>query len=83
MSFIILPISFIDVSISMDEPSSPIGFIIYPVAFIEWKILPYLFTSAISHAILKLTYVDRVVFESDRSFGNVLTFFVIIIFKRP
>ena len=83
MGFIVLPISLVDVTVGVDEPSPSIGLVIDPIAFVEGEILPYLFASSISHAILKLADVDGVVFEFDGSLGNVLSFFIIIIFKRP
>jgi len=52
VSFVVLPFTIIAVTISMDQPSIPVGLIIFPVAFILTAVFPELNSFALSQAIL-------------------------------
>lgn len=67
---VIDPIPYIDISVSMDEPSLSISLISLPITFVGAAINPYLHPSAISHVLshIPLPYVlSSVLLHIDRS----------------
>ncbi len=81
MSFVVFPISFVDITVSMDESASSVGFVIDPVPFIEREIFPDLFSSTVSHTVAELSDVLGSVFESEGAFGDKRLWELIVIFE--
>eukprot|EP00344_Euplotes_crassus_P011577 CAMPEP_0197006292 /NCGR_PEP_ID=MMETSP1380-20130617/34082_1 /TAXON_ID=5936 /ORGANISM="Euplotes crassus, Strain CT5" /LENGTH=49 /DNA_ID= /DNA_START= /DNA_END= /DNA_ORIENTATION= len=48
MAFVIDPLAFVDITVSMDESSLPIGFIVSPVALVFTAISPDLDSFTVS-----------------------------------
>ena len=48
MGFILVPFTFIDISISMDQSSIAIRHVLKPETFIDRPVIPYLFAFPIS-----------------------------------
>jgi len=67
MSFIILPLPLVDISIGMDKSASSVGPVINPVTLIERVVLPDLLALAIPHAVPELPDVPDSIPHIDRS----------------
>ena len=63
VGFVVLPFTFIDVSVSVPELSSPVGFIFSPFTLIFCIIRPYLNTRSMTHFIKQIPLIDCSVFE--------------------
>ena len=54
MCFVVFPLSFIHITIRMDESSAPVGFVIAPVAFINRAVRPNLLATAILRVVFHI-----------------------------
>jgi hypothetical protein len=70
VELIIFQVSFIDVSVRIDESSSSIGLVILPESLIESITLKDLFTPAVAHTVVKLAYVTNAFFHLYGSFSD-------------
>jgi hypothetical protein len=62
LSFIIIPLTLINITISMDKSSLAIGLIVFPVAYVFTAILPDLSTFAFSMAVFgPLTMINSTI----------------------
>jgi hypothetical protein len=55
MCFIIQPLTFVDITVSVNESSATVGLIIRPITFIKRVILPYLFSFSVSDTVGELS----------------------------
>jgi len=81
MRFIIFPFSFVDISVSMNEPASSVSFIICPVTFIQSVIFPYLFASTISHAVIELSNIPDSFAHINWILDNEDNILILIVFE--
>ena len=65
MRLIFLPLSFIDIAISMNQSSSALGLIVEPVSFVESMVFPDLLAFAVSHAVTELPDVLGSILHDD------------------
>lgn len=65
MCFIILPISLIYITISIDNPSFAVRFIFAPVAFVQREIIPNLLPLTMPFSIFKLPIISLPLFKGD------------------
>jgi hypothetical protein len=63
VSFVVLPLAFIDVSVGMPELSAPIGFVFSPFTLVFCIIRPYLNTRSVSHFIKQVSFIDCTIFK--------------------
>ena len=63
VSFIVFPLAFIDVTISMPELSAAVSLVLAPFTLILSVIGPNLDTWSVSHIILKVAFINSSVFE--------------------
>jgi hypothetical protein len=63
ISFIIHPITIIDVAVNVDELSFAVGSVVFPVSVVESAVGPFLFTVAVSEASNPFAVVGGSCFE--------------------
>lgn len=82
MSFVIKPLPFINISISMNKFTTAISFVTLPISFVSRSIWPNLITIAISHIIKPLSCICSTIFQSNRASLNVTSIiFLLLTFK--
>ena len=68
LCFIIYPMTFIDITISMDQLSLSVCFIVSPLSFVSGTIRPKLCSYSISHVIEPLSIVSCTIFHCNWTF---------------
>jgi len=68
-SLVVLPISIVHVTISMDELALSISLVVAPVSFVARSVGPNLNTPAVSHLTKPLTLVEGTIGQRDLSFS--------------
>ena len=54
VSLVVLPEAIINIPVSMYEPTASVGFIVFPVAFVDASVRPNLITLTMSHICLHI-----------------------------
>jgi len=80
VSLVIEPVTFVNITISVNESSSAIGHIILPISFIDRSIIPDLLASSVSKTVSPLANIDSGVLEFIRTqVGKVSISMIVII----
>ena len=48
VSLVFAPVAVVDVPVSMDQAASAVGFVVFPISFINTAVRPYLVSSAVA-----------------------------------
>ena len=71
LCFVLNPLSFVDVTVTMDKPATAVSLVVLPVANVLASVLPDLRASSLSFAFLgPLPLIDGSVVQLIRSFFN-------------
>jgi hypothetical protein len=83
MGLVVLPVSFVDICVGVDESSPSIGPVVEPIALVEGVVFPDLFAPAVAHAVAELSDVPDSVAHVDRSLGDKVVVFFLIKLEGP
>lgn len=68
LSLVLIPLTIVDIAVSMDQPTAPVGFVVHPPSLIHRAVGPNLFAFAFTSlsADNPLSFVFRLVFKGRR-----------------
>jgi len=64
VSFVVFPLAFVHVTVSVPEFSGSVSFVLAPFAFIFSAIGPNLDTRSMSHSVFEVAFIDSSIFKN-------------------